>query len=243
MSSTSNEHQVEELLADLPPEPSPQLKQRLVSAPWTTHGIKRRQTLTVIYLTVTLLVGLIGFTPQGRAFAQSIIKFFTTTDKDSIQLSDEEVNWYYTPVPTRALSLVNVTPLPTSLDDCSALSSRYECEIRKIERQLSIDLKEFSTPPPGWRFTTVDSYTAAVATYTGTMIDISYKTSGGYLDLMQGNGDFPPDQEVLASAVERVQIGQYYGEYVNGGFWLRNGDKNITWTSEGTDQRIRWKEG
>jgi len=237
------ESQMATMLENLPPAIRPRLDRRLSSAPWTPRGVKRRQTLTVIYVTTLLLAAFIGLTPQGRAFAQTIFKFFRTTDQSSFPLSQEDIDSLYTPAPTQALSLVSVTPLPLLPNGCDDPEDLYECEIQKMEKQVNMDLKEFSTSPSGWPFTKVESFTGISSGYKGTVITISYQTSGGGLSLSQGLGDFPPDQQVLSSAVERVNIGDYYGEYVDGGFGVGNGNIDVTWSAVAAEQRIRWKEG
>jgi hypothetical protein len=243
MKPASNESQMEALLADLPPDISARLEKKLSSAPWTPQGVKQQQTLTIVYLAVILLIAFMGLTPQGRAFAQTIFKFFTTTDQTSVPLSKDELELLYAPEPTFALSLVDVTPIPSPPNSCSSPVDFQQCEVQKIEKQLSIEIKQFSTTPSGWSFTKVQSYTGSSSANTGSMIAISYEKSGGYLSLLQGVGDFPPDQHVLSSAVEQVKINEYYGEYVSGSFGLRNGDNSITWSAHGADQRIRWREG
>jgi hypothetical protein len=205
--------------------------------------VKRRQTLTVAYLTILVLIAVIGLTPQGRAFAQTIFKFFRTTEQSSFPLSEEEINEYYAPVPTHALTLKAVTPVPPSPDDCSLPEEIYACKIQKLENEMHMDLKEFATPPSGWAFSNVELYQGLSPAYAATVVVISYRSPSGYLFLSQGEGEFPPDQEVLSSAVQPVKIGESYGEYVDGFFGVRNGDTNLTWDSVGADQRIRWKEG
>ncbi len=244
MKSASTESQMEAMLENLPPDVGPRLEQQLSSAPWTPRGVKRRRVFIGIYLSIILLVALVGLTPQGRAFAQNIFKFFTTTDQSSFPLSEEEINDLYAPIPTYALSLVEVTPLPPQPDDCPNPdgTETYECEIKQAENELNMDLKEFSEPPPIWKFVEVQALSNTSSSLTNDIGEITYATSSGYLILRQGNGDFPPDR-VLSSAIEQVKIGEYYGEYVDGLFGVRNGDTNLSWDAVGADQRIRWREG
>ena len=92
MKPAPNESQMETLLKNLPPDISPRLEIHLLSAPWTPRGVKRHQALTVIYWMIILIIAFIGLTPQGRAFAQTILEFFTTTDQSSFPLSNEELD-------------------------------------------------------------------------------------------------------------------------------------------------------
>lgn len=240
MKSASNESQIETMLEKLPPEPGSRLAKRLSSAPWTPRGVKRQRALIVIYVAVALFIAFIGLTPQGRAFAQTIFKFFTTTDQTSIPLSREEIDLFYSTATPYALSLVEVTPVPLWSEYCSNPEDvgTYQCEVQGIEKQRTIDLKEFSTNPSGYTFVNVMYYFPSFAIY--------YENSNGSILLRQGIGDFPLDSDwdkVPSSAVQPVRIGEYDGEYVAGFFGLKNGDTEATWIDMGDQQRIRWREG
>ena len=240
MKPALDESQIEKMLENLPPYFSPRLERRLEYAPWTYRVIRHQRILTALSLTALSVIAFIVLTPQGRAFAQTIFEFFTRTDQESFPLSDEEVDMFYAPIPAYALSLVEVTPASPTPNHClnSEDVGAYECEIQRVELQLGYDIKEFSVEPPGWFFRqAISSQDYAV---------ITYQTGGGYLDLRQGIENFPPDsdwEKVPTSAVQPVKIDDYYGEYVNGSFSLKNGASELTWDTTGSDQRIRWREG
>ncbi len=244
MKPIPDETQIEALLENLPPDISPRLGERLASAPWTPRSVKRNRVFVILYLTIFSLCIFFTFTPQGRAIAQTLLQFFTGTDQQSFPLSEEELAVFYSPVPTYVLSLIEVTPQPSlssSGDNCSDPETigTYTCEIHQTETQLDMDLKEFSLIPPGWSF--MDVY-VPLRNY----VSINYQSSGGYLTLRQGTGDFPTAsdwEKVPTSAVQQVKIGEYQGEYVKGHFALRNGAQEVTWETDGAIQRIRWKEG
>jgi hypothetical protein len=243
----NDESRIESLLENLPPGISPRLEKHLASAPWTPHAVKRRQTFTVISLTIAILIAFIGLTPQGRAFAQTIFKFFTSTDKVSLPLSKEEVDLIYTPAPSFSLPLVEVTPAPPLPGDCSKPEAigTYPCEVQRIENQLGIDLKEFPSTPDHHTFTKIWFYEPPSRNTNIIVIwyQYWYQSTGGLISLTQGVGDFPPDsdwEKAPVSAIKSVKIGKYDGEYVNGSFGLLNGETRLTWAATG--QRIRWKE-
>ena len=247
MKPSLHESQIEKLLENLPPDFTPRLEKRLEYVPWSDRIIRRRRIATTLYLTTLSVIAFILLTPQGRAFAQTIFEFFTRTDQESFPLSDEEVELMYAPVPTYALPLIDVTPSSPMLNYCSTPEEvgTYECEIQRVEKQLNIDIKEFSTLPPSHTFDEIWLYPSISNTNTSNMVSISYQTSGSSLLLTQGIGDFPPAsdwEKVPSSAVQQVKIGEYDGEYVNGFFGLRNGDTKLTWDATGADQRIRWRE-
>lgn len=239
----NDESRIESLLEGLPPDISARLEKRLASAPWTPRAVRRRQTLTVISLTLIVLIAFIGLTPQGRAFAQTIFKFFTPTDKVSLPLSKEEVDSIYTPAPSFGLTLVEVTPALTLPGDCSKPEAigTYPCEVQRIEKQLGIDLKEFPSTPQNHTFTKIWFYEPP--SKNTTVIVIWYQSENMLISLTQGLGDFPADsdwEKVPASVIKSVKIGKYDGEYVNGSFGVLNGESRLTWAATG--QRIRWKE-
>lgn len=86
MKRIPNEKQIEELLESFPPTTSNQLDQRLSRAPWLPQPIARRRIINAIALAILTVAILITVTPQGQAFAQSIIRTignFVITDKAS----------------------------------------------------------------------------------------------------------------------------------------------------------------
>lgn len=243
MKPAPSESQIETKLKNLPPDISLRLEKRLIFAPWTARGVKRSQTLNLIYLTLIMLIAFIGLTPQGRAFAQTIFEFFTTTDRSSFPLSKEELDLMYAPVSPRALSLIEVTPLPPISGNCLKPEDvgTYKCEVQRVEKELNFDIKEFSTIPLGHTFSEISFYPGNSS--TNIVVWIAYLPS---ISLVQGIGDFPPASDwdkVPSSAVQQVRIGEYDGEYVNGHFLLGNGDTKLTWSATGAEQRIRWREG
>jgi hypothetical protein len=183
-----NDHsRIETLLENLPPGVSPRLERRLASAPWTPRSIRRRQTFTLISLTIVLLIAFLGLTSQGRALAQTIFKLFTTTDQSSIPLSDQDLEGFFSTPPAHPLSLVAVTPIPVTTGHCSIPeeTGTYKCEIQHLEKQLNVDLKEFSTMLPGMAFIKVQLYSEVTASVLAThppawfatysVVEISYQ--------------------------------------------------------------------
>ncbi|MFT3892064.1 MAG: DUF4367 domain-containing protein [Anaerolineales bacterium] len=239
-----NDSHIETLLETLPPDITPHLEKRLASAPWTPRIVRRNRVLTVVVTAIVLFATIMGVTPQGRAFAQTIFQFFTITNQSSIPISEDEIATFYAPQPPHPLALVDVTP---SLDPCSNVepTALYECKIQNLETQLNFDLKEFSDMPSGWIFESAKFYSPVSRFTNDSILAISYRNASGEIYFTQGIGEFPPDSDwesVPASALEAVKIGSYSGEYVSGYWGLQNGDNKLTWDEFGI-QRIRWMEG
>jgi hypothetical protein len=78
-----DDKQMEELLQNLVPETSRRLNARLATAPWTPRAVAHRRFLNATVAAVLTLALLVAITPQGQAFAQSILRFFVHTESDT----------------------------------------------------------------------------------------------------------------------------------------------------------------
>lgn len=100
---------------------------------------------------VTLLLAFFFITPQGRVFAQDIVRFFT------------RMNDYQKPVPTLAATLhsqdqiATLTPLPEGTNEeiaregCGTII-RPTCSMKEVQELISFDLIVFTQDPPGLDF-------------------------------------------------------------------------------------------
>lgn len=219
-----------------------------------------------IILMIAILLAFAFITPQGRAFAQSLFRFFSPAKSESFPLSDEQIKIFDTtptPAPTFELSLATVSPshsepvdvtaipLPTSsnaddvLKNCKAASdmSSYACQIALTELQVGFDAREFPAVPRGFAF--VD--TRSNSTLHTITINYSVVEGGGYLSLSQGIGAMAASSsnwgDVMASAIEQIRVGDYYGEFVDGNFAVYPGAKSATWVADGGTMRLRWSDG
>jgi hypothetical protein len=83
MKFTLDETEIETMLKDLTPNPGGRLDKRLANAPWSPHTIARRHALGAVLTLMTAIVLTVALTPQGYAFAQSLLQFFTRTESDT----------------------------------------------------------------------------------------------------------------------------------------------------------------
>ncbi len=246
--------------AQLKARPTPQFNasvkgETLMNAPVLKQW---RFRVLALFVLVVLLMAATFATPWGKAFAQSLFQFFAVAEGDSFPLPTEEITLYNvapTVAPTFAAQLKPIeteeptTPIPTiftapviaGCEDALA-SLTYRCQVSKVEEAVGFDAKEPSDDIPGLVFE------RAEANPTLGVLGLHYKAIGGGTELIitqsrtdlvaLGWGEVPP-----SANVEKVKIGQYDGEYVQGTFIVRPGATSAVWEPNAPVQRLRWREG
>lgn len=181
-------------------------------------------------LLIVALLGLALVTPQGRAFAQSILQLFARADKDRYPLQA----WQMTPLAQTS----SESPFKYSLQEAEALAG--------------YDVSSPVEPPFGMNFVgaSYDEKYHIVAQAFGLSSDsvglslwqqpLAYYQPCGdissYCDNMLGSN--------LAGAsadIQAVQIGNAAGEYVEGVWNLT--DNGPVWESTPYLKTLRWKTG
>lgn len=165
-------------------------------------------------------------TPPGRAFAQTIIQFFTKTESTSFQLdpSQNPGNPEEEPDPTA----------PTAAPPTPLIS------VAEAEGQAGFDAAELPSVPKGFNFLGARLY--------GNDISIEYeaKGGGGSLIIMQSLDGFYQSEwdRVPIGASVPVKIGELDAEFVQGMFVVFAGETSATWNSDAPVLRLRWmKDG
>lgn len=183
---------------------------------------RRPQLITVFLLALLLVTALLFATPQGRALAQSVMRFFTRAESDRLPVQP----WQLTPV-------VEATgPDPSSIIDANQ-------PVALVEQQAGYDVLE-----PTW-LPDILSFSGASLEPERNIARIFYKyvdTNGLVLreEPYQQTDDCELCGVVGASAaVEKVQIGNSPGEYVQGVWNLT--DKGPVWVSDPFLQTLRWQ--
>ena len=204
--------------------------------------------LTPIALVLFLLAALVAFTPHGRALAETVIKFFVTTDQTSFLVptvqpsvsSPDEQTYLLELVPVQITSPIGSTPAVPDQNCEGAALLTYVCRIKSAEEKVGFDAKEFPAVPQGVVFSNVEVNAAQGE------IKITYEVigGGGWIDLRQGIGDISDGLwgRVPAEAVEAVLIGDLPGEYVQG-IYTSDGSGEATWNPNAGSQRLRWQDG
>jgi hypothetical protein len=190
-------------------------------------------------LTLLVAIAILLFTPQGQAFAQELLKYFTTVTQRSIP-----------PLPTQAMAPIytlesGLVPQPTiSIDhqNCgesiSPISSTFICQLQHAQAQLGFMVKSFPARYVQAPFSTLWIDKEQRAMY------MSFRDKQGNYSLAQGLGDFPNDPPGLAVYQEDVQlvwVGEYQAEYTVGQFIFTE-DKGMVWQPDDSVYQLRWKE-
>ena len=136
MNHIPDEKQMEELLERAAPATTGRLEKRLDSAPWTARAINRRRYVSLSTLAVLMVSLIFVATPQGSAFAQDVLLFFTRTESDS----------YYSRVSD--LTFEETTPFH---EECG-ISIHPLCSVEQVRSKVDFEVKELSILPDGMYF-------------------------------------------------------------------------------------------
>ncbi|HSL42253.1 MAG TPA: hypothetical protein VK897_02400 [Anaerolineales bacterium] len=229
MRNIPNEKQIEELLENLPPQMSKRLDERLSNAPWMLQSKqgermnltqpRRLSRVAFASLMIVALLSLAFITPQGRAFAQSILQFFTRAESNTFPVQPSQL-----PVNPGDQSMPTAEP-PAPLVAMS-----------EAEMQAGFDAAELPLVPAGFNYLGARLY--------GNAISIEYEAQGGggNLIIMQSRDGFLQSDwdKVPAEAVNPVKIGEFEGEFTQGTFVVPAGETSAVWNPAAPILRLRW---
>ena len=198
----------------------------------------RNRFIAISFLTILLLVALLGLTPMGKALGQTLLQFFTRTQSETL------------PEPTAApVALFEVAPgdaVPTPTPYPSEASYFAECgdgraplcSFEEIRSKVSFPIKQLAVIPEGFK------YTGAIGGEDGVSLVYDRPEHQGrlFLSIWPWAGTERDKYPIPPSAiVETVRIGTFYGEYARGA-WFNNGTYD-TWDPDSGLQTLRWREG
>jgi hypothetical protein len=221
-------------------QPGARLDSRLSAAPWTPRAVARRRAFTTAAIGILTLALLTAFTPQGRAFAQSLLRFFVRAENEvrlvptlHPTIVDAPAN---SPQPTLTSQFV-VARLPFQ-DTCGSTISPA-CSPAQIREMVAFPIKELASLPEGWNL--------VGATGGPELVHIVYRSQAGTLELSQSPSAFPEQftWPVGSTAnVETVTIGTETGEYVQG-MWVDPGQNtgSVAWDASIPQRTLRWETG
>ena len=202
-----------------------------------------------------IVIALLAFafaTPQGRAWAHELVRFFSRISSTTVRLSREqlkqlnEINKPYD-LPLVPVFIPGVPPEMAAIAGCETpqKAQSYRCQVALAESQLGFDLKEFPEKPDSWEFISLRVDTdlhVAIMSYELDFRDFGYTSYNAYaytshstLVFTQGVGELSksnwfgnnPWEVVPADKIESISVGTYKGEYVKGDFSLRPGDNTL----------------
>jgi hypothetical protein len=187
---------------------------------------KRRQRAGFIAVIVVFLLALAFITPQGRAFAQSVLQFFTRTESDT----------YYSP--PSDLTFEDTTPFHA---ECGT-SIHPICSVEQVRSKVDFEVKELGILPEGMYF--------EGATGGPDFIELAYLHEdpdrlGGELSVsIEATGrPSPIGTGIIAKSanVESVQIGNLPDEYYTG-ILFQDEQGNVTWQPNDPMATLRWED-
>ena len=200
--------------------------------------VLRRAAFTALAVLVALAILLV--TPQGQAFAQALLKYFTTISQISIPP-------VATPLPVSTYTLeAGLIPQPTiSMDhqNCgetiSPISSTFVCQLQDAQVKLGFVVKSFPARyvQAPFSFMWVDQQ--------HRLIQMSFRGQQARYDLDQGLGDFPKDCRgcaIYQEAVQLVRVGEFPAEYARGTFIFADDKGTMAWNPDEPVYHLRWKD-
>jgi hypothetical protein len=185
-----------------------------------------------------LMLVFLFITPQGRVFAQDIVKFFT-------RLNDNQK-----PVPTLAATLqsqehiATLTPLPEGTNEESVREGcgsiiRPLCSMKEVQELISFDLMVFSQDPPGLDFI------GAMPYEDGALL--SYSGEKGSITLVEQSIEVvEPEMWSIGkdATVTSTWVNGEVADYVEGS-WVGRGvpDDTVNWDENIPTRTLIWQAG
>jgi len=147
----------------------PAVQSRLLAGKKSTHqqGERmyrtriKRLAFSVIAFVALLIITLA--TPQGRAFAQNILQFFTRAESNSFELAPSQI-----------------VPLETAQAEATAVPPSPLIGVAEAEAQVGFDALELPSVPNGFEYLGARLY--------GNVISIEYQAQGEGGNLKSGPG-------------------------------------------------------
>ena len=183
----------------------------------------RLTRLAFAVLAIVALLAIVLATPQGRAWAQSVLQFFLPAESRAFPLE-----------PSQIMTSEPDLSAPTAEPPMPLIS------VAEAEARAGFDAAEFSFVPEGFNYLGARLY--------GDAISIEYEAQGrgGNLIIMQSQEGFVQSDwdRVPPEAIVPVKIGELEGEFAQGTFVVYPGDTVATWNPEVPMLRLRWmKDG
>ena len=225
MNHIPDETEIETMLKNLIPKPGNRLDKHLANAPWTPHTTVQRRALGAVLTLLTVTVLMMALTPQGYAFAQSLLQFFTRTESDIFYSEPSDLTFEDT-TPFHAECGIPLAP---------------RCSVEQIRGMVEFEVKQLGSLSADLSF--------IGATGGPDFVELKY----GYPDRRRGNLSVGVEAVGKPSAigtgivaksadVQQVQIGDLPGEYYTG-ILFQDEQGNVSWLPDDPQQTLRWEDG
>lgn len=201
---------------------NPEKGKKLMKNPTSPKNFIRWVALAL--LAVVIAFSVLLATPQGRAWAEGLLQFFTRAESDTLPLQPFQL----TPLPTLAPESTPETPFSLTVEQAQARAG--------YPVSLPAETK-------GHNFYGAE-YDPARAAVSLNYSDPEIGFGNGFLiteQLLTASPEISPLQGVVGASapVETVQIGKLEGEYVMGVWQLT--DNGPVWDPTPSLQTLRWK--
>jgi hypothetical protein len=201
--------------------------------------ILRRVSLALLAIAIAFAILLA--TPQGRAWAQSILQFFTRATGDTLPApTPQPLGWVDLTTPGAPAATITPLPSPTGPAlsiDCGSLRAP-KCSIEQIRGQVSFTIKELANIPEGLYFT------GATGGPDGVYLSYDTVDHSGFINIKESPWTGSPEQKAwkigASAVVETVDINGLPGEYVKGSFGMTDKDPTVVWDGNSGSQTLHW---
>lgn len=199
---------------------------------------RRMARAVLITLMIVVLLALAFITPQGRAFAQSILQFFVRTESDAIPVPTQEpVTWVDVNPNTPAVTKTPQPAIAIFANDCGDYGSPT-CTVEQIRSMVNFTVKEPASIPVGLYFV------GATGGPDSIYLLYYYENQSGSLSVTveRWAGAPSPQTDIVGASaiVEEVNIGGLAGEYFKGIFVSESEGSVATWDPNFGVETLRW---
>ena len=195
--------------------------------PMNTTKPRRIPRAAFVTLVIIILLALTLITPQGRAFAQSILQFFVRSQSDAIPMpTAQPMTWVDVTPGVPAATMTPLPPMAAFANECGDFGSPT-CTVEQIRSKVDFTVKEPANIPEGLYFI------GATGGPDNVQISYQFKDFSGslYITEKRWTGNPSPQTDLVGASanVEQVQIGGLTGEYFKGIFVAEDGDNVAHW--------------
>jgi hypothetical protein len=224
----------------------PRVKERLVASkhPLFTQGVsmnrpflynRSRQLAALITLMFVISLTIMVATPQGRAFAQDILKFFLRIESNAVVLSTVNAD-LESVSPEIAVTSQNATVIPAMLQNRCGTKLVPHCSLDEVRPLVGFSFKELAHLSDGMSFHGATTYQDGVLLAyegNGTLLLVQTPVSEDNLQEWQVSHD---------AIVEAMSVGKLPAEYVQGGWTNMELDEEgiLNWDAQLPTQTLRW---
>jgi len=174
-------------------------------------------------LAVVAILAIVLATPQGRAFAQSVLLFFNRAESYEYPLELEQIA-----SPQEAQDMATAIP-PLPLID-----------IEEAQQTAGFDVKELPITPKGFTFA------GAMATEGSVTIEYQAQGNGGQLAITESVNIFIQSDwdKAPVEAIIQVTVNGLDAEIAKGAYVVYPGETSAKWNPDAPILRLRWvKDG